>query len=108
MSRSIHVFFFQVVRLAFGVTSLSFVGCHLCAHEGQQHYNARNSSCAEILEGARLGNRMTDVSLNGHHCFFMGDLNYRVDFGVLDLGLLLTFFMPSLLRRPHDICRDYI
>lgn len=71
-----------VVRLAFGVTSLSFVGCHLCAHEGQQHYNARNSSCAEILEGARLGNRMTDVSLNGHHCFFMGDLNYRVDFGL--------------------------
>ena len=71
-----------VVRLAFGVTSLTFVGCHLCAHEGQQHYTSRNSSCAEILEGARLGNRLMDVSLDGHHCFFIGDLNYRVDFGI--------------------------
>eukprot|EP00957_Ditylum_brightwellii_P154742 11777682-Ditylum_brightwellii.AAC.1 len=53
---------------------------HLEAHEGGKHYMNRNSNLAEILSGARVGqgHKYFDASLNSHHAFFCGDLNYRV------------------------------
>uniref|UniRef100_A0A7S2END7 Inositol polyphosphate-related phosphatase domain-containing protein n=1 Tax=Ditylum brightwellii TaxID=49249 RepID=A0A7S2END7_9STRA len=61
-------------------TRLSFMTAHLEAHEGGKHYMNRNSNLAEILSGARVGpgHKYFDASLNSHHAFFCGDLNYRV------------------------------
>ena len=68
-----------MVKIGVGTTDLCFVSCHLTAHEGVAHAKARNASCEQILKGARLGNKDYDASAQFHHCFWFGDLNYRVD-----------------------------
>ncbi|CAN0473260.1 unnamed protein product, partial [Ascophyllum nodosum] len=70
-----------VCKLRLRGTTLCFVSCHLQAHEGQNHLARRNASCAEILQGARLGERPSvDLDMQFHHVFWFGDLNYRVNF----------------------------
>eukprot|EP00752_Nemacystus_decipiens_P002360 g2229.t2 len=72
-----------VCKLRLRGTTLCFVSCHLQAHEGQNHLARRNSSCAEILQGARLGDRrVVDVDSQFHHVFWLGDMNYRINFGL--------------------------
>eukprot|EP00903_Cladosiphon_okamuranus_P016984 g15656.t1 len=72
-----------VCKLRLRGTTLCFVSCHLQAHEGQNHLARRNSSCAEILQGARLGDRrFVDVDSQFHHVFWLGDMNYRINFGL--------------------------
>ncbi|CAM9879346.1 unnamed protein product, partial [Phaeothamnion confervicola] len=64
-------------------TTLCFVSCHLQAHAGAAHLDRRNKSCAEILQGARLGpRRRLDLDAQFHHVFVFGDMNYRIDFGM--------------------------
>jgi ankyrin repeat protein len=63
-------------------TSLCFVGAHLAAH--QHKSDARNSNYREIVRGisglrAPLGGVRFDLLNAFDHCFFMGDLNYRID-----------------------------
>ena len=68
-------------RIAVGGTSLSFVCCHLAAHEGKQHYLRRLADIEEILGGTSVGpGNMFDVSLGSHHTFLFGDLNFRSAF----------------------------
>lgn len=76
----------QVVKLSINGTSLCFVSSHLAAHEGGKHLKARNDSVAEILHGARVGRKALDLASQFHHCFFMGDMNYRVDISTLPGG----------------------
>ena len=62
-------------------TTVSFISCHLAAHEGVAKCAQRNQSCYEILEGIRGGNDQDlDVSVQFHHTFWMGDMNYRTTF----------------------------
>lgn len=72
-------------------TRLSFVSCHLAAHEGFQRCQMRNESIKEILAGIHSTGRdnctssirqvqTLDPSLTAHHMFWLGDLNYRVAF----------------------------
>eukprot|EP00520_Triparma_pacifica_P015097 CAMPEP_0118639124 /NCGR_PEP_ID=MMETSP0785-20121206/4058_1 /TAXON_ID=91992 /ORGANISM="Bolidomonas pacifica, Strain CCMP 1866" /LENGTH=672 /DNA_ID=CAMNT_0006530435 /DNA_START=122 /DNA_END=2137 /DNA_ORIENTATION=- len=69
-------------RLTFTDTSLSFVTCHIQAHEGKEHFQRRCADISEILGGTKLGNpKRYDVSLISHHTFVFGDLNFRTDFG---------------------------
>ncbi|CAM9225813.1 unnamed protein product [Chrysoparadoxa australica] len=70
-------------RIKIRGTTLCFVSCHLQAHEGEGNKHRRNSSCAEILSGLRMGKRrMIDVDEQHDHCIWMGDLNFRLDFGM--------------------------
>lgn len=64
------------------MTRLSFMTCHLEAHEGQNHYNNRNKNLAEILNGAKTDPvyNMQDATIISHHMFLCGDLNYRINF----------------------------
>ena len=64
------------------VTRLSFMTCHLEAHEGLTHYNNRNKNLAEILGGAKTDPiyNMQDATIISHHMFLCGDLNYRIKF----------------------------
>ncbi|CAN0150235.1 unnamed protein product, partial [Scytosiphon promiscuus] len=72
-----------VCKLRLRGTTLCFVSCHLQAHEGQNHLARRNASCAEILQGARLGDRrIVDVDSQFHHVFWLGDMNYRINLGL--------------------------
>ena len=66
-----------VVTLTVRGTSIVFVSCHLAAH--LKEYKARNSDCREILREALVGNKQLDVISQFDHCFWLGDLNYRVD-----------------------------
>ena len=60
-------------------TRLSFVSCHLAAHEGDSYYAARCDNVVEILQGAKTHDRY-DVTLSSHHVFLLGDLNFRTRF----------------------------
>lgn len=69
-----------LVTLDVDGTKLAFISCHLSAHEGVAMCEMRNSSVAEILGGARALDPRFDVSVQAHHTFFMGDMNYRCTF----------------------------
>ncbi len=58
-------------------TKLAFISCHLTAHEGVKHCEARNQSIREILGGVRAGDKTFDVAEQYHHVFWIGDMNYR-------------------------------
>jgi hypothetical protein len=61
-------------------TILSFISCHLTAHEGVKKCHMRNESVEEILGGIRSTDKKIDPSLISHHTFWMGDMNYRTTF----------------------------
>ena len=66
-----------VVTLQFGPTRLCFVSCHLAAHmtAGEK----RNSDCREILQETwPVCHPDLDLSCQFDHCFWFGDLNYRL------------------------------
>ncbi|KAK1928265.1 Phosphatidylinositol 3 [Phytophthora citrophthora] len=59
-------------------TSLCFASCHLAAHQDQKFLDKRNSDCATIL-GAQFCQKNVSIDHQFDHCFWFGDLNYRVD-----------------------------
>ena len=61
-------------------TSLAFISTHLAAHEGVKKCAMRNESTTEILGGVRSGDMTLDPSVQFHHTFWMGDMNYRITF----------------------------
>jgi len=63
------------IAFSFGCTSFCFVGAHLAAHV--EHFSARNEMYYEIIEG--LSDKMANPLTSAQHCFWMGDLNYRVE-----------------------------
>ena len=67
-----------VITLHFGRMSMCFVSCHLAAHAHK--LSARNANLQEILrETKQIGMRGLDVAAEFDHCFWIGDLNYRLD-----------------------------
>ena len=74
----------QCITLTLNGTSLCFVSCHLSAHEGGKHLADRNSDCREIMSGVDVGQKGLDLGSQFHHCFWMGDMNYRVDLGTVE------------------------
>ena len=66
-----------VASMVVGGTSLCFVSSHLAAHRGEQA--ARNSHVSTIVQKVRHGNPDLDITHQFHHCFWFGDLNYRID-----------------------------
>jgi len=67
------------VRLDIGETSIAFLSAHLAAHQGKKKMEKRNSDVAEILNGIFFD--QMDVVNQFNHVFFMGDLNYRLNYG---------------------------
>lgn len=61
-----------LVTLHVDGTKLAFISCHLAAHEGVKHCEARNASIIEILGGVRAGDRRYDITEQFHHVFWMG------------------------------------
>jgi len=58
------------------VTKLSFITCHLEAHEGLDKYERRCESLTEILAAVNKSNG--SIGDNGvNQCFILGDLNFR-------------------------------
>ena len=61
-------------------TVLSFMSCHLEAHEGLEKYATRCATVGDILKGTKkfaVPSIYPDVSLATHFCFVLGDLNFR-------------------------------
>eukprot|EP00927_Polykrikos_kofoidii_P044170 TRINITY_DN38211_c0_g1_i1.p1 TRINITY_DN38211_c0_g1~~TRINITY_DN38211_c0_g1_i1.p1 ORF type:complete len:796 (+),score=105.71 TRINITY_DN38211_c0_g1_i1:236-2623(+) len=58
-------------------TSFCFVGCHLAAHH--EFTKRRKADCEQILRQARVRDKNLDVASQFDYCFWMGDLNYRID-----------------------------
>ena len=61
-------------------TERCFVNSHLAAL--QDKVRARNSQYRDIVKGVRLDPWQMDVLTAYHHTFWMGDLNYRLDYGM--------------------------
>lgn len=59
-------------------THLCFVNSHLAAH--QDRIKARNSMYRSLVQGLHVNDHGMDVLTGFHHVFWMGDLNYRIDF----------------------------
>ena len=58
------------LRISFNVygTYLTFISCHLAAHEGYKKCHVRNESTVEILGGLRVGDKKDfDISSVSHH-----------------------------------------
>lgn len=70
------------IAFKFWDTGLCFVNCHFAAHAGQ--CEARNSNYRQIAMQMQVGLQSMDILNQFHHVFWLGDLNYRLDFGTLD------------------------
>lgn len=67
-----------VIVMTIYQTKFCFVSSHLAAH--LKHLEARNSNFSEIIDQTRLGaHKDVDLDAQFDHCFWVGDLNYRVD-----------------------------
>lgn len=86
-----------LVSLQLDGTKLAFFSVHLAAHEGVDMCEIRNSSVEEILGGTRVGDGRFDVTVQSHHTFFMGDMNYRCTFDPT---------VPSSLSKFDDSSRE--
>lgn len=83
----------MVVSFKVGDTSLAFVNCHLAAHQGEAA--TRNANVKTIMEGTcsdafaylRDAQAGLDVDQAHDHVFWMGDMNYRVDWAHNDNNL---------------------
>lgn len=64
------------VQMSFINTTFCFIAVHLAAHDTETMN--RNMDIAAILKTLNLGNPNYDVGHQFHHCFFIGDMNYRV------------------------------
>lgn len=67
-----------VIGLDVRCTSLCFVCTHLAAHMPKTQ--RRNEDCEQILRQARIRQKGLDITMQFDHCFWLGDVNYRVDF----------------------------
>jgi endonuclease/exonuclease/phosphatase family metal-dependent hydrolase len=69
-----------VVSFGFHDLSMCFVNTHLAAHQDQT--KRRNADVASVVSGINLGKtQKMDILNSYHHVFWMGDLNYRLDYG---------------------------
>eukprot|EP00494_Astrolonche_serrata_P024305 UN24563 len=66
------------ISFDFRGTSMCFVNSHLAAH--QEHKQRRDEDYSEIVEQMRLGILKQELLAEFHYVFWMGDLNYRVDY----------------------------
>jgi len=66
------------ISFKFWDTGLCFVNSHFAAHDG--HCEMRNSNYREIVGELRVGVQNIDLLNQFNHVFWMGDLNYRLDF----------------------------
>jgi hypothetical protein len=73
-------------------TTLTFINSHLAAHQGKALQ--RNADVAEITDelfrgrvGATAVGQEGDAVTTATHVVWMGDLNYRIDFGEQVSGL---------------------
>ena len=69
-------------------TVLTFISCHLAAHEGNSKCKLRNMSTEEILGGIKTVFKDFDPSLTSHYTFFMGDMNYRITYEDVDNSIM--------------------
>jgi hypothetical protein len=71
-----------VVAVNYKGIKLCFVNSHLAAHQNQ--CDDRNANYRSIVKNIKVGSRGTwysDLLNEFHHLIWMGDLNYRLDFG---------------------------
>eukprot|EP00455_Lapot_gusevi_P051406 TRINITY_DN7650_c0_g1_i2.p1 TRINITY_DN7650_c0_g1~~TRINITY_DN7650_c0_g1_i2.p1 ORF type:complete len:636 (-),score=195.09 TRINITY_DN7650_c0_g1_i2:4-1911(-) len=68
-----------VVSFSYKDSSFCFVNSHLAAH--QNKCAGRNQNYSEIVEGSVIGTKHVDMLHQFHHVIWMGDLNYRLDYG---------------------------
>ncbi|GAB5366732.1 hypothetical protein AAMO2058_001168700 [Amorphochlora amoebiformis] len=69
------------ISVSYNDTTFCFINAHLAAH--QHKVERRNSDVQEIMNGISkiLGRLKVDVQCQFDHIVFMGDLNYRLDYG---------------------------
>ena len=69
----------MAVSFEYRGTSFCFVNAHLAAHQDKKE--RRDEDYSEIVENIRLGLKKQEILTDFHYVVWMGDLNYRVDFG---------------------------
>lgn len=74
------------VSFYFSNTSFCFINSHLTS--GTEKMERRNQNYHDILKGLNLnskGQSVFDLTNQFHHFYFLGDLNYRVEWNVQDI-----------------------
>jgi len=112
------------VAFYLGTMSFCFINSHMAAH--QDKTAQRNSDFKNIVKGLRhLGGDYVDALHQFHHVFWMGDLNYRLDYGdqgdkktpdkdqfddmvqMIDDGKYEEMFQYDQLAREMNSCRVF-
>ncbi|XP_071798602.1 phosphatidylinositol 3,4,5-trisphosphate 5-phosphatase 1-like [Asterias amurensis] len=74
------------VSFLFSGTSFCFINAHLTS--GTEKCTRRNNNYHDILRGLSLSSKamsLFDLTNQFHHMFFLGDLNYRIEWNVPDI-----------------------
>ena len=87
-----------------GGSSLLFVGCHLAA--GQGSVVQRNNNFQRIEREACKDGQGFKASDNVDFCFYMGDLNYRINGSKEDVEILITHEMLSTLITGDQLSKE--
>ena len=90
------------IAFKFWDTGVCFVNCHFAAHVGQ--CETRNSNYRTIASSIRVGLPGMDLLSQFHHVFWLGDLNYRLDFGKVHEKQELTperQFWATIVKQIH-------
>ena len=85
----------QLAKLRILGTTFAFYNAHLAAHEGKNHREHRCENVRDIISNCRVGQTMLEAPAQFSHCFFMGDLNFRV----AEEGMSLK----EVNERSHDL-----
>ncbi|XP_072180277.1 phosphatidylinositol 3,4,5-trisphosphate 5-phosphatase 1-like [Diadema setosum] len=89
------------VSFYFNGTSFCFVNCHLTS--GTEKCLRRNNNFHDILKGLSLGNKglnLFDLNNQFHHVFWLGDLNYRIDWNVQEI-------LQNIHVKNYDVLIDH-
>jgi hypothetical protein len=89
------------VALRVGATHIAFIAAHLAAHQGRTVH--RNADVAEICNYLRLpgGASGADAVTGHHHIVWLGDLNYRLEYGQQVCGHCATLATSNMLLHVH-------
>ena len=92
------------VSFCVGGTSLLFVGCHLAA--GQNSVIHRNNDFQRIEREACKDGQGFKASDNVDFCFFIGDLNYRINGSKEDVEVLITHELFPILLSGDQLSKE--
>ncbi|XP_022093865.1 phosphatidylinositol 3,4,5-trisphosphate 5-phosphatase 2B-like isoform X2 [Acanthaster planci] len=95
------------VSLLFSGTSFCFINAHLTS--GTEKCTRRNNNYHDIIRGLSLSSKgmsLFDLTNQFHHIFFLGDLNYRIEWNVPEILRNIAYMNYADLFKHEQLKRE--